>query len=140
MPDTDVLRTRLPTLAPSTEGRPAGRIHLLLLAEGASFLAASLVHRGVLVSGYEHWKAAIAETVIGLVLLVGLAVSAVRPASARAAGLATQAFALLGTLVGLFTIAIGVGPRTVPDLAYHAVIVAVLVAGLVWTARSKARP
>jgi hypothetical protein len=37
---------------------------------------------------------------------------------------------LAGTLVGLFTIAIGIGPRTVPDLAIHAVMLAELVAGL----------
>jgi hypothetical protein len=36
----------------------------------------------------------------------------------------------LGTLVGAFTIAFGVEPRTVPDLVYHAAILA-LVWGLV---------
>lgn len=51
-------------------------------------------------------------------------------------GLAVQGFALLGTLVGLFTIAVGVGPRTVPDLVFHAGIVAVLVWGLIVTARA----
>jgi hypothetical protein len=48
-------------------------------------------------------------------LLVGLAWTWIRPASARAAGLAAQGFALVGTLVGIFTIAVGVGPRTAPD-------------------------
>jgi len=42
---------------------------------------------------------------------------------------------LLGTLVGIFTIAIGVGPRTVPDIVYHVTIVIVLVSGLVVAAR-----
>jgi len=37
---------------------------------------------------------------------------------------------LLGTLVGLATIAIGVGPRTAPDIAYHVAIAAILVWGL----------
>jgi hypothetical protein len=37
---------------------------------------------------------------------------------------------LLGTLVGLFTIAIGIGPRTAPDVIYHLVMVIVLVLGL----------
>jgi len=54
----------------------------------------------------------------------------------RAAGLGAQAFALVGTLVGIFTIAIGVGPRTGPDIAYHIAIVAVLVAGLIVAARA----
>jgi hypothetical protein len=43
--------------------------------------------------------------------------------------------ALLGAFVGIFTIAIGVGPRTVPDLTYHAAIVVVLVWGLIVAAR-----
>jgi len=44
--------------------------------------------------------------------------------------LAAQGFALLGTLVGLFTIIIGVGPRTVPDVVYHIAVLIVLAAGL----------
>jgi hypothetical protein len=39
------------------------------------------------------------------------------------------------TLVGLFTIAIGVGPRTIPDVAYHVGIVVVLIWGLSVAAR-----
>ncbi len=113
------------------------RLPLLLLLEGSSFVVASLVHRGLLVDGYAHGKAAIAETVIGAVLLAGAAGARARPARARAIGLTAQGFALLGTAVGLFTIAVGVGPRTAPDLAYHAAIVSVLVAGLVALARRR---
>jgi hypothetical protein len=36
----------------------------------------------------------------------------------------------LGTLVGIFTIIVGVGPRSVPDVVYHIVMVLVLVWGL----------
>ena len=74
---------------------------------------------------------------IALVLVVGLASTWVRPGSTRGAGLAAQAFALLGTLVGLFTIAIGVGPRTAPDIVYHIGIVVVLAAGLVVAVRGR---
>ncbi len=112
------------------------RLMLLLLIEGASFIAASLVHRGFLFGGYEHDKAAVAETVIGAVLLAGGLLTLIRPARARVVALTTQAFALLGTIVGLFTIAIGVGPRTAPDLAYHAFILTLLFAGLILAARS----
>ena len=48
------------------------------------------------------------------------------------------AVALLGTLVGLFTIAIGIGPQTVPDVAYHLVLLAALAAGLVVAVRCRA--
>jgi hypothetical protein len=112
------------------------RIRAFLLVEAVAFAAAALVHFGVLVQGYEHRQARVAETVIALVLLGGLIVSWSRPALTREAGLAAQGFALLGTLVGLFTIAVGVGPRTVPDVVYHVGIVAVLIWGLLAAARA----
>jgi hypothetical protein len=113
-------------------------IRLFLLFEGASFVVAGLVHRGMLINGYEHREAAIAESLIGVVLLVGFGLTWVWPARTRLIGIAAQAFALLGTLVGVFTIAIGVGPRTVPDIAYHLAIVVALVCGLVVAARAPA--
>jgi hypothetical protein len=113
-------------------------IRRFLLFEGASFAVAGLVHSGVLVDGYEHRQAAIAESLIAGVLLVGLGLTWVWAARTRPIGLAAQAFALLGTLVGVFTIAIGVGPRTAPDVAYHLAIVVALVCGLVVAARAPA--
>ena len=106
--------------------------------EAASFAAAALVHLGAHANGYEHQPAGAGESVIGMVPLVGFGLSWTDWASVRTLGLVAQAFALLGTLVGLFTIAIGVGPRTVPDLAYHLAIGAVLVLGLVVAARAPA--
>ena len=70
-------------------------------------------------------------------LLVGLALSCIRPGTTRRVGLAAQIFALLGTLVGVVAIAIGVGPRTAPDIAYHIGIVVVLVSGLIVAARTR---
>jgi hypothetical protein len=111
------------------------KIRILMLFEAATFVAASLIHSGVMVAGYEHQQARIAEGVIAIVLLVGAALSWIRPAWMRQAGLAAQGFALLGTLVGIFTIIVGVGPRTVPDIAYHVAIVVVLIWGLIFTKR-----
>jgi len=113
-------------------------IRRFLLFEGIIFVLAGLVHFGVLIEGYEHREAAIAENSIAVVLLVGFGLTWFWPARTRWIGLVTQAFALLGTLVGLFTIAIGVGPRTVPDIVYHVAILVVLVAGLVVAARAHA--
>jgi hypothetical protein len=115
------------------------RIRLLLLLEGTSFVAAALVHFGVLARGYEHQKAGTAESVIGAVLLAAFALTFASAPRTRGIGLAAQAFALLGTLVGLFTIAVGVGPRTAPDLAYHAAILSLLAVGLLVTGR-RTRP
>jgi len=113
-------------------------IRLFLFFEGAAFIVASLTHFGVLMHGYEHRPAGTAESVIGVVLLIGFALSWMLPKSTRGIGIATQAFALLGTLVGIYTIAIGIGPRTAPDITYHIIIVIVLVCGLIVAIRGRA--
>jgi hypothetical protein len=110
-------------------------IRSILALEAAAFGAAAFVHSGTLIHGYEHSRAAIAESVIGLVLLVGLMASVTAPRSSRTVGLAAQAFALLGTFVGIFTIVIGVGPQTKLDIAFHVVLVAGLLTGLAVVAR-----
>ncbi|HET7324220.1 MAG TPA: hypothetical protein VFJ06_07805 [Halococcus sp.] len=121
-----------------TEEIPLKRMMRALLGvEGASFLLAAMIHAGILIQGYEHQEAMIAEAVIGTVLLIGLAITWVRPRSMFSITAGVQAFALLGTLVGAWTIIIGIGPRTVPDIAYHVVIIVMLVVGLgvAWRAR-----
>jgi hypothetical protein len=112
-------------------------IRLFMFVQAAAFIAAALIHVGVLIDGYAHEKAGIAESVIAVVLLVGLALTWIRAGSTRGVGLAAQAFALFGTLVGIFTIAIGVGPRTTPDIVYHIGIVVVLLSGLVVAVRAR---
>jgi hypothetical protein len=114
-------------------------IRFLMFLEAAAFIAAALIHAGLLFSGYEHREARIAESVIAVVLLAGLAFTWIRPRWTIAAGLAAQGFALLGTAVGIFMIAIGVGPRTLPDIVYHVAIVIVLVFGLAVIVRAPSR-
>ena len=111
-------------------------IRLFMVLEAALFIAAAFVHSGFLVTGYEHERARVAEGVIATVLLGAAAWTWMRPAWLRNAGVFGQGFALLGTLVGLATIAIGVGPRTAPDIAYHVAIAAILVWGLAVTRRA----
>ncbi len=89
----------------------------------------------MLITGYEHHKARIAEGVIAVVLLLAAISIWIRPEWTRKAGLAAQAFAFLGTLIGMFTVVIGIGPHTVLDIVYHLAIVAVLVWGLILTDR-----
>ena len=112
------------------------KIQLFLFIEGASFLTAALVHFGVIARGYEHRRAGIAESVIGVVLLGGLVLITVQPAWNRKIGFGAQGFALLGTLVGITMVAIGVGPRSVPDVIYHLAILIVLIVGLSVVARN----
>ena len=112
-------------------------IRIFVVFEGITFAAAALTHFGVLMNGYEHRQAGIAESVIATVLFVGLILTLILHGATRGIALAVQGFALLGTLVGIVTIAIGIGPRTIPDITYHIAIVIVLVWGLVTTWRAR---
>src|SRR5512146_339585 len=79
------------------------RIRVFLAVEAAAFFLAASVHAGLTLHGFEHQKACIAESVIGVVLAAGLLVSFLSGQATRVAGITVQAFALLGTLVGVFT-------------------------------------
>ena len=115
---------------------PAARTWLL--AEALVLGVAAAVHAGLIVPGHAHPQARTAETVIALVLLGAAAASWLRPAWTRWFAIRGQGFALLGTLVGLLAIAPGIGPQTVPDIAYHVFLLAVLMAGLVVAVQCRA--
>src|ERR671935_974071 len=110
---------------------------LLLILQIVLFAGAALMHAGVLTQGHEHSAARNAESVIALVLLVGLVSTTLVPESSRGIALGVQGFALLGTIVGLFTIAIGIGPRTTIDLILHGVMIALVVTGLIVVGRHR---
>jgi hypothetical protein len=112
-------------------------VRALLAGEALTFALASLVHRGLLIDGYGHRQAYIAESIIAAVLAAGVVTAALWPRRAASAAVAAQGLALVGTAMGLIAIAVGVGPRTVPDVVYHAAIVAVLVGGLRYAVRGR---
>ena len=67
-------------IRPATEAMRAARsatgaARLLLLLEGATFVAAAAIHAGVLLEGHRHREAAIAESVIAMVLLGAVVLS-----------------------------------------------------------------
>jgi hypothetical protein len=116
------------------------QVRILLLFEAAAFGAASLVHGGLFVTGYEHREARIAESIIAVVLFAGFIVSVVAPHWHRVAALGVQLFALLGTCVGIFTMIVGVGPQTAFDVALHAAFIALLITGITLAARRRHLP
>ena len=111
------------------------RIRLFLGLEVAVFIAAALIHFGVVMDGYNDQEAGTAESVIAIVLLAGLLTSLLRPDWTRRAGILVQSFALVGTFVGL-TLLITLGPRSLLDISIHVVMVVLLVIGLVVTVRT----
>lgn len=111
-------------------------VRAFIAVAAASLIAASMVHFELLLDGYRHQEAGTSEAVIAAVMLVGLALTWGPPAWRRRAALGALGFGLLGALVGLFTIAIGVGPQTAPDMVYHAALLALLATGLVVALRT----
>jgi hypothetical protein len=105
-------------------------MRLLLLIEAAVFLFAASAHLGWTVTGYEHMRAATAESVIGAALLLGFILSIAMPSRLWGIGMTAQIFALLGTFVGVVMVVIGVGPQTGPDMIYHALMLILLCAGI----------
>lgn len=105
------------------------RVRLFMLFEALAFSIAALIHFSILWEGYGHQRAGIAESVIAGVLWLGLLATWLWPGAARMIGLIAQGFAGLGTVVGVFMIIVGVGPRTLPDVIYHLGILIVLAFG-----------
>jgi two-component system OmpR family response regulator len=58
------------------------------------------------------------------------------PGRTRKLALLGQAFALIGTMLGLFTIFLGIGPQSAPDLVFHLALLALLLAGLYFARRA----
>lgn len=112
------------------------RIRTFLVVETLAFALAALIHGGVLISGYEHAEARTAESIIAMILAIGLLASWIRPAWTQRAGVIAQGLAVLGTLIGVFTVIVGIGPRTVPDVIYHVGILVLLLWGLTYAIRA----
>ena len=109
----------------------------LLAAETIAFGVAAATHAGLLVRGFAHFQAGLAEAVIASVLATALVVAVALPRWRRAASVLAQSFALIGTSIGILTIAIGVGPQTVPDVVFHVAAESGLLVGIAYAARSE---
>ena len=92
-------------------------------------------HFGLRIGGYGHRDTGIEESLISAVLVAGLLLTWTPPPWSRRAATAAQSLGILGVLVGLFTIALGIGPRTTLDLALNGALFLTLIAGLVITLR-----
>lgn len=117
--------------APPARRRTASRgAGIAMAAEAATFALASAVH---FATGFSH--AAIPELVIAAVLGAGSSAVLTRRVHAWGIAVGTTAFATFGTALGLTIIA--AGRQDVPDLAYHAAILAALAGTLIALLRAR---
>jgi hypothetical protein len=107
-------------------------VRLFLFAEAVGFMLAALPHYGILGGEYEAQPTAIiVHGAIATELLLGFGLTWIRREWTQTIGVVAQAVALLATLVGVLTIAVGIGPRTVPEVGFHVGVLLVLAWGLV---------
>ena len=108
-----------------------------LLLQIVIFLSMVAIHFGLLIGGYSHRGARAAESAITVILVAGLLLTWMPPPWSRRAASAAQSIGMLGVLLGLFTIALGIGPRTILDLVLNGALLLALIAGLALTLRKR---
>jgi len=116
-------------------------ITVLMVAEAVTFLLAALLHLGIPL-GFSEPRiipAAIVEGLCGLFLAVSLSGVVTRTTWAWGSALAAHLVAVAGVLLGIISLALGLGPSTVANTIYHRVILGVLIVVLVLLATPAAR-
>ena len=106
-----------------------------LAAQAGLFAGAALMHRGVFGAQHIHSRAATAESVIAGLLLLGLLGIIVVPLRTAVIALVVQVLAGIGTCIGIVMVAIGIGPHTPLDIALHAAMLVLIIAGIIHTRR-----
>ena len=129
-----------PPTAPggARDRRAVTRVAALMVFVAATLAIAAALHLSGLVNGrsspFDADHAGIAEAIICLVLATGAAAMLGLPRRARAIGVVVNALAIAGFVLGLTMTARG---GHVPDIAYHLVILPMLVASLVVLLRTR---
>jgi hypothetical protein len=116
-------------------------ITVLMVAEAVTFLLAALLHLGIPLGLSEPRiiPAAIVEGLCGLFLAVSTYAVLARATWAWGAALAVHLFAVAGVLLGIASLALGLGPSTAANTIYHRVILGVLTVVLLLLATPSAR-
>jgi hypothetical protein len=119
------------TVQNDSADRGPARIGMLMIFEAATLAAIASLHLGGVLGGSRPFRptvAGIAEAIIGLALACGAAALLRGLSHARRIAIVSTLFAIVGFLVGLSFTLRGGG---VVDIAYHAVMLPLLVLTLV---------
>lgn len=137
---------------PAVPGSPPGGtgvprpLGLVMLAEAATLGIASYLHRDghiplgfTVIHGERYASASVPEAIIGAVLAAGAVMAATVPARARRASILATGFAIAGFLIGTVFVLTSGRPSVAIDLAYHAILLTVLITTLVVLAFGRSR-
>ncbi len=102
----------------------------LLIIDIVSLMLVAAIHWGILLGG-SFQRAAMYETTVAAVLVLGLALTFGSPGVARVGAFATQLVALFGVGMGMYMAVNGMAPNSVFDLGYLALAAVLLVVGLI---------
>jgi peptidoglycan/LPS O-acetylase OafA/YrhL len=132
---------RTPEVTTTSQPRQADRsgawIAVLIIVEAATLAVVASLHLGGVLGGSKPFRptaAGVAETIIGVALASGAAALLRRSAHAREIAVATTVFAIAGFALGLTFTVRGGGAI---DIAYHAVMLPLLLLTLILLLRSK---
>lgn len=114
-------------------------LRFVLAAAALSLLVAAALHAGLILPG-RFDEAAMYETGVAVVLLVGFGLTFLGPAWARWGGLAASIVALAGASIGLYMAVRGFAPNTALDIVYHVALIALLLVAVVVASRGPVRP
>lgn len=128
----DAQRQHDETPGSPANSRPLRGTAALMIVEAVSLAVASSLHLAGAVAGrttsFNPDAAGIAEAAIGSVLLIAALVILRVPSRARPTALGANLFALVGFIIGISETATA---GHAPDIAYHASVIALLIATLV---------
>ncbi|QPD04046.1 MAG: hypothetical protein Nkreftii_001820 [Candidatus Nitrospira kreftii] len=113
------------------DNRQLVQIRMFLFAEAAAFAIAAIIHAGLPAEEDGHRDAIIFESVLAGILFLGYSLTLYNRSWTRQIGIVFQGIALLGTVVGRFSIIAGAGPMIVFDLVFYRAITAILLWGLI---------
>jgi peptidoglycan/LPS O-acetylase OafA/YrhL len=119
--------------------RNSAKVALLMIFAAATLAIVAPLHLGGVLGGSEPFDptaAGVAEALIGVALAGGAAALLRRSAHAREIAIATTLFAIAGFVLGLTFTVRGGGPF---DVAYHLVLLPVLVLILIVLLRTRDR-
>jgi hypothetical protein len=94
-----------------------------------SLLVAASLHAGLVIPG-RFDQAAIYETGVAVIVVIGLGLTFIGPGWARWGAIAALVLAVGGAGIGLYLALRGLAPDTALDIAYHVGLIAVLLAGI----------